>query len=128
MDLSCPKTRFQDTVTKSDARLMSTAPSLPSVKLLWSIQTRVEYWTLMASSSQPRKVMLRMMTFEASETLRPQPEMVAPELPRMLLLEPTRSMPEQEIVPETRITAAFVPEIALVSADALVTVVVEPPL
>ncbi|WP_347586440.1 hypothetical protein [Acrocarpospora sp. B8E8] len=33
-------------------------------------------------------------------------------------------MPEQEIVPDTRITAAPVPEAALVRADALVTVVV----
>ena len=97
----------------------------PFEKLLWSIQTRVEYWTLTASSFQFRNVMLRMMTFDASETLRPQPEMTAPELPRMLLFEPTRIMPEHEIVPEMRMTAALVPETALVSEEALFTVTAE---
>jgi hypothetical protein len=34
MDLSWLNTRFQDTVMKSEPRLMSTAPSLPLLKLL----------------------------------------------------------------------------------------------
>src|SRR5687767_11667927 len=80
--------------------------------------------TLIASSSQPRKVRLRMMTLRSPLMLKPQPEIVAPELPRIVLFERTRSMPEQEIVPDTRITAALVEASAVVSADALVTVVV----
>src|SRR4026209_366047 len=106
MDLSWLKTWFHETVTKSLLRLMSTAPSLPLLRLLWSIQTRVEYCTLIASSFQSRNVRLRMMTFAASLTLTPQPTIVAPELPRTDLLEATRSMPEQEMVPETRMVAA----------------------
>jgi len=48
-----------------------------------------------------------------------------PALPRMLLFEPTRIMPEHEIVPEMRMTAALVPETALVSEEALFTVTAE---
>jgi hypothetical protein len=99
------------------------------VKLLWSTQTRVEYCTLIASSSQSRKEMSRMMTLLALETFRPHPAMVAPELPRMVLSEPTVIIPEQEIVPEMRTTRAVVPETALDRAEELVTVVVaaDPP-
>ncbi|BBH71644.1 hypothetical protein ACTI_83290 [Actinoplanes sp. OR16] len=47
----------------------------------------------------------------------------------IVLLERTRSMPLQEMVPETRMFAAAVEARAVVSADALVTVVVaaDPP-
>src|SRR5688572_13632070 len=79
----------------------------------------------MASSSQPRNVMLRIITLLALDTFRPQPEIVAPELPRIDLFEPTVIMPEHEIVPEMRTTLAVVPETALASADELVTVVAE---
>src|SRR6185369_16219329 len=81
-------------------------------------------WTLIASSSQPRKLRLRMMTLRSPLMLKPQPAIVAPAFPMIVLFERTRSMPEQEIVPDTRITAALVEPSALVSADALVTVVV----
>jgi hypothetical protein len=103
---------------------MSTAPSYPSVKLLWSIQMLVaDSCTLIASSSQPRNERLRMMTLRSPLMLRPQPEIVAPALPMMVLFDRTRSMPEQEIVPDTRMTAALVEPTAVVSAEALVTVV-----
>jgi hypothetical protein len=117
-------TRFHDTVTKSEPRLMSTAPSKPLENVLWSIQMLVaDSCTLMASSSQSRNVMLRMMTLRSPLMLNPQPTTVAPELPRIVLFERTRSMPEHEIVPEIRITDALVAPSAEVSADALVTVV-----
>jgi hypothetical protein len=104
---------------------MSTAPSLPSVKVLWSTQMLVaEVWTLIASSFQPRKVMLRMITLRSPLMFSPQPAMVAPALPMMVLFDRTRSMPEQEMVPETRMTAAELEPSAVVSAEALVTVVV----
>ncbi|GAA4971846.1 hypothetical protein GCM10023334_096520 [Nonomuraea thailandensis] len=64
-----------------------------------------------------------MMTFDACDTLKPHPEMVAPELPMTVLFEVTRSMPEQEIVPETLITAAEPDDRALVRAEAEETVV-----
>src|SRR5262245_38096978 len=83
--------------------------------------------TLIASSFQSRKLRLRMMTLRSPVMLKPQPAMVAPELPMIVLLEATRSMPEQEIVPDTRITAALDAERALVRADAVVTVVAEAP-
>src|SRR5688572_17419230 len=104
---------------------MSTAPSKLLVNELWSIQTRVEYWTLIASSSQSRKLTLRTMTLDASLMLSPHPAIVAPALPRMDLFDATRSMPEQEMVPETRITAGPDADSALVSAEALLTVVGE---
>jgi hypothetical protein len=118
-------TRFQLTVTKSEPRLMSTAPSLPPVKLLWSIQMLVaDVCTLMASSFHPRNVMLRMMTLRSPLMFSPHPAMVAPALPMIVLWDRTRSMPEQEMVPDTRITAALLEPSAVVSADAEVTVVV----
>src|SRR5215510_468056 len=104
IDLSWLNTRFHETVTKSEPRLMSTAPSKPLLNVLWSIQMLVaDSCTLMASSSQSRNVRLR-----SPLTLKPQPTIVAPLLPRIVLLERTRSMPEHEIVPETRITDALV--------------------
>ena len=67
-----------------------------SVKLLWSTQMFVaDCSTLMASSSQPRNDRFRMMTLRSPLMLKPHPEMVAPELPMMVLFERTRSMPEQ---------------------------------
>src|SRR5690349_10383011 len=108
---------------KSEARLMSTAPSYPLVKVLWSTTTLVEAFSmLIASSSQSRKDRFWITTFLEPLKVRPQPSIVAPELPRMDLFDPTLSMPEQEMVPETRITAAVVPLIAELSADAEVTV------
>ncbi len=94
---------------------------------LWSTQTLVaDSCTLMASSFQLRKLMLRMITFRLPLMLKPQPEIVADEpTPRMLLLLPTLSMPEQLIVPDTRITAALDELTAERSADSLVTVVEE---
>src|SRR4029079_14581657 len=104
---------------------MSTAPSKPLENVLWSIQMLVaDSCTLMASSSQSRNVMLRMMTLRSPLMLNPQPTIVAPELPRIVLFERTRSMPEHEIVPEIRITDALDEPTAVVSALALVTVVV----
>jgi hypothetical protein len=64
-----------------------------------------------------------MITLLALETFSPQPTIVAPELPRIDLFEPTVIMPEQEMVPETRITREVLPETALDSAEELVTVV-----
>ena len=61
------------------------------------------------------------MTLDASEMLNPQPTMVAPGLPRIVLLEVTLSIPEQEIVPDTRMTAAPLADSALVSPEALLT-------
>jgi hypothetical protein len=84
-------------------------------------------WTLIASSSQSRKLRLRMMTLRSPLMFRPQPAIVAPALPMMVLLERTRSMPEQEMVPETRMTAALAEPTAVVSASALVTVVAAAP-
>lgn len=79
MVLSWLKTRFHETVTKSEPRLMSTAPSYPLLKLLWSIQMLVaDSCTLIASSFQLRKVRLRMITLRSPLTLNPQPAMVAP--------------------------------------------------
>ncbi|MCG5216387.1 hypothetical protein [Streptosporangium sp. KLBMP 9127] len=40
-------------------------------------------------------------------------------------MDPTRSISEQEMLPETRITAGFVPAAAVTNAEALVTVVAE---
>jgi hypothetical protein len=69
------------------------------------------------------------MTFRSPLMFRPHPAMVAPALPMMVLFERTRSMPEQEIVPDTRMTAGALAPTAAVRADALLTVVVaaEPP-
>ena len=80
--------------------------------------------TLMASSFQLRKLMLRMITLLLPLTFSPQPAIVAPALPMIVLFERTRIMPEQEIVPDTRMTAAELEPAAVVSAEALVTVVV----
>src|SRR5262245_44264938 len=102
---------------------MSMAPSYPLDRVLWSIQTLVEYCTLIASSFHPEKVMFRMMTLLALETLSPHPVSAAPALPRIDLFEPTVIMPEQEMLPEIRTTRAVVPETALDSAEELVTVV-----
>src|SRR5262245_4349475 len=100
---------------------MSTAPSYPLLNELWSIQMLVaDSCTLIASSFQFRKFRLRMMTLRSPLTLNPQPAIVAPELPMTVLLERTRNMPEQEIVPDTRITAALDEPSALVRAEALV--------
>src|SRR5688572_16580923 len=79
----------------------------------------------MASSFQPRNVRLRMMTFLELLRVNPQPEIVAPALPRIVLFDATRSMPEQEIVPDTRITDALLELSALDNADELVTVVLD---
>src|SRR5689334_5761714 len=65
-----------------------------------------------------------MITLRSPLILRPQPTIVAPALPMTVLLDRTRSMPEQEMVPETRMTAAELEPSAVVSAEALVTVVV----
>src|SRR5690606_2931430 len=64
-----------------------------------------------------------MMTLRLPLMVNPQPEIVAPELPRMVVFDRTRIMPEHEIVPETRITFALSLLTAELSADALVTVV-----
>ena len=96
------------------------------MNLLWSTQMLVaDFSTLIASSSQSRNDRLRMMTLRSPLMVKPQPAIVAPELPRIVLFERTRSMPEHEMVPETRITAAPVEPSALVSAEALVTVVAD---
>src|SRR5689334_9521501 len=83
-----------------------------------------EVCTLIASSFQPRNVMLRMITLRSPLMFRPQPAIVAPALPMMVLFDRTRSMPEQEMVPETRMTAAELEAAGEVRAEALVTVVV----
>jgi hypothetical protein len=49
---------------------------------------------------------------------KPQPTIVAPLLPRIVLFDRTRSIPEHEIVPDTRITDALVDARAEVNADA----------
>src|SRR4051812_27555889 len=104
---------------------MSTAPSCPWDNVLWSIQMFVaDDWTLIASSFQSRNVMLRMITLRSPLTFSPQPTIVAPALPMMVLFDRTRSMPEHEMVPDTRMTAAELEPTAVVNAEALVTVVV----
>src|SRR3954464_11894078 len=64
-----------------------------------------------------------MITLAAPLIVNPQPTIEAPGLPRIVLFDCTRSMPEHAMLPEIRITAALLDEIALVRADALVTVV-----
>ncbi|GAA3256874.1 hypothetical protein GCM10020216_094270 [Nonomuraea helvata] len=64
-----------------------------------------------------------MMTLDALETLNPQPAITAPELPMTVLFEATRSMPEQEIVPDTLITAVEPDDRALDRAEDELTVV-----
>src|SRR5688500_14170890 len=111
---------------------MSTAPSLPWLKLLWSIQTRVEYCTLIASSPQLRKLTFRMITLLTLATLSPPPVMVALlPTPMIVLLAATFCMPLIEIVPDTRITREPLACMLLISADDVVTVTGEalpPPL
>ena len=102
---------------------MSTDPSYPVKNVFRSIQTFVEVSTLIASSSQSSNVRLRTITFFAFLMFRPQPTILAPLAPRIVLFDPIASIPEHEIVPETRTTAAPVPDAALTSADELVTVV-----
>src|SRR3712207_4495537 len=102
---------------------MSTAPSLPLENWLWSIQTRVEYCTLMASSDQSRKLMFRTITVAALAMFSPPPVIAAPEpTPIRVLFEATFCMPEIEIVPDTRMTAGLDDCMAEISADELVTV------
>jgi hypothetical protein len=84
-------TRFHDTVTKSEPRLMSTAPSYPLLNELWSIQMFVDDdWTLIASSSQPVKFRFRMMTLRSSLRFNPPPVIVFPvPAPTIVLFEAT---------------------------------------
>ena len=98
--------------------------------VLWSIQTLVDVSMLMrVVVPVVERQMLRTMTFFAFLMFRPQPTILAPLAPTIVLFDPIASIPEHEIVPETRTTAEPVPEAALTSADELVTVVAdaEPP-
>src|SRR5690242_5438896 len=120
---------FQDTVTKSEPRLMSTSPSCPLDRSLWSIQMLcAEVCTLIESSSAFRKTRLRMMTLLTLLRLSPPPLSPEPEpTPRIDLFELTLSMPDSEIMPDTRMICRLLDCSALSSADALVTVTVAPP-
>src|SRR5687767_9217147 len=62
-----------------------------------------------------------MMTFFDPLRVRPQPEIVTPDAPRIVLFDPTLIIPEQENELVTRTTEAFVPLTAEASADELPT-------
>lgn len=127
MALSWLANLFHETVMKSDPRLISTAPSYPLEKLLWSIQIFMELsWTLIASSDQLRKLRFWMITLVAPSTSRPPPVIPEPEpTPMTVLFDVTSFMPLTAIMPLTRITLAPLAFSAEVRADAVVTVTAE---
>ena len=84
-------------------------------------------WTLIASSDQLLNRMFWTMTLRSESKLSPPPVNWAPELPMMVVFDPTLTMPERAIVPLTRTILALEPATAEVNAEAEETVVVGPP-